>query len=310
MGLDSNRKPNLKVNLASIEMKNPVMSASGTFGSGHEYSKLFDISKLGAIVTKAVTLEARGGNPLPRIYETPSGMLNAIGLQNKGVERFIQEDLGFLTEGDLPVIVNVAGDTMDDYVSVAERLSKSGLVRGLEINISCPNVKRGGMAFGHDPKEAATLTSLIRRASDLPLIVKLTPNVGEIEEIARAVEASGADAVSLINTLVGMAIDVDTFKPRLANVTGGLSGPAIRPVAVAMVYRVAKAVKIPIIGMGGITTAQDAIEFFLAGATAVAIGTANFTKPSVTLDIIKGIEEFLEAKGIREVSEIVGQVRA
>lgn len=301
---------NMSVDLASIKLKNPVMVASGTFGSGKEFSNFFDISKLGALVSKAVTLEPREGNPLPRIAETPAGMLNAVGLQNKGVDRFISEDLSWLKEVDLPVFVNIAGSSAVDYIKVAERLSAAPVVKGLEVNISCPNVKRGGILFGQEPNEAARLISQIRNVTRLPLIVKLTPNTAQIEEIARAVEASGADCISLINTLVGMAIDVSSFRPKLANVTGGLSGPAVRPVAVAMVYRVAKSVKLPIIGMGGIENAFDALEFILAGATAIAVGTANFINPRAPLDILSGIEEFMIKRGVFDIAELIGAVKA
>ncbi len=309
MGIDTQNKVNLRVMIAGLELKNPVMTASGTFGSGKEYSNLIDITKLGALVTKAVTKEARPGNPLPRISEAPSGMLNAIGLQNKGVRRFLVEDLEHLNGLDLPVIVNVAGDTMDDYIYVAETLSQDSRIKALEINISCPNVKKGGVAFGYDPLVAADLTRKIRKATSLPLIVKLTPNTPHIESVAQAVEEAGADGVSLINTLIGMAIDVDSFKPALANITGGLSGPAIKPIALAMVFRVARRIKIPIIGMGGIMTANDAIEFILAGASAVAVGTANFVNPRATLDIILGIKDYMRAKGVLDVKELIGAVK-
>ncbi len=302
-------KPNLEVEIAGIKLKNPVMTASGTFGSGFEYSNFVDLSRLGAIVTKGVTLKEQSGNPPPRIHETACGMLNSIGLQNKGVENFITEDLKFLGKFDTPVIVNVAGRTVEEYVKVAEKLSEHDAVKGLELNISCPNVKAGGLAFGSDVEFAIKLTSTVRKATKLPLIVKLSPNVGNIEEIARGVENAGADAVSLINTLLGMAIDIESFEPQLANIVGGLSGPAIKPVAVEMIWRVSNVINIPIIGMGGIANYRDAIEFFLAGASAIAIGTANFTNPEITIKVVEKLEEFLKIKGIKNILDIVGQVK-
>ncbi|HAW60219.1 MAG TPA: dihydroorotate dehydrogenase [Actinobacteria bacterium] len=298
----------LSVDLAGIKMKNPVMVASGTFAYGREYSEILDLSKLGAVVTKAITLKERKGNPPPRICETPSGILNSIGLQNKGVVRFLREDLPFLRGFDVPVIVNVAGDDIGEYVTVSRKLSEAK-VDGVELNISCPNVARGGIIFGTDAAAVAEVVSAVREAIDVPLIVKLSPNVTDITEMAsRAVDA-GADVLSLINTVVGMAIDTDSFKPELATITGGLSGPAIRPIAVRMVWQVAQAVEVPIIGMGGIVKVRDAVEFLLAGATAIAVGTANFMNPSAALEIIEGLEGFLRGKEYRSIREIVGRVR-
>ncbi|HDP69516.1 MAG TPA: dihydroorotate dehydrogenase [Actinobacteria bacterium] len=302
-------KPSLEVNIAGIKMKNPVMTASGTFGSGLEYSNFIDLSKLGAIVTKGVSLKEQQGNLTPRIYETPCGMLNSIGLQNKGVEKFILEDMAFLKEFNVPIIVNVAGSAIEEYVEVAQRLSEEDCISALELNISCPNVKAGGLVFGSDVDSAAKLTTFVRKATKLPLIVKLSPNVGNIETIAKGVEEAGADAISLINTLIGCAIDVDSFKPQLANVIGGLSGPAVRPVAIAMVWRVSKAVGIPVIGMGGIMNCRDALEFFLAGASAVAVGTANFINPEVTMEIIDGLAEFLRINKLNSILEVVGKLK-
>lgn len=301
-------KLKLGVELAGIKMKNPVMTASGTFGWGREYAELVDLGKLGAIVVKGVTIEERQGNKPPRIWETPAGMLNSIGLQNKGVGHFIEEDLPFLGQYDVPVIVNVAGSSVDDYSAVCERLEQAQGVAGLELNISCPNVKSGGLEFGRDAEAAAELVKRVRANTAKPLIVKLSPNVADIAEIAKAVEAAGADGLSLINTVLGMAIDPETWHPRLANVVGGLSGPAIRPIAVRMVWEAARAVKIPVVGMGGILTARDAVEFFLAGAHAVAVGTANFLNPRAALDVLDGIEEYLERKRLTGIAEIVGKV--
>jgi len=302
-------EPSLSVDIAGIKMKNPVMTASGTFGSGVEYSDFVDLSKLGAIVTKGVTLNERLGNPTPRIYETPCGMLNSIGLQNKGVEAFIREDLKFLEKFDVPVIVNIAGSTIEEYTRVAERLSEESMVKGLELNISCPNVKDGGLAFGASVKSAVKVTSAVRKTTRLPLIVKLSPNVGNIVDIAKGVEDVGADAVSLINTLIGMAIDINSFEPQLANVFGGLSGPAVKPIAVAMVWQVSQAVDIPVIGMGGIINAEDALEFFLVGAKAIAVGTANFIYPEATIKIINGLREFLKKSDFKNISDIINKVK-
>jgi len=300
---------NLSVNLAGIKLQNPVMPASGTFGSGREYSQFVGLSQLGAIIVKTITLKPREGNAPPRICETPSGMLNAIGLQNKGIEYFLENDLPYLRQFGVPIIVNVAGHTFEEYAQLCRELRYAEGVSGIELNISCPNVKAGGIEFGASSKLAEQVTATARYNTDLPLIVKLTPNVYNISKIARAVVNAGADAVSLINTLVGMAIDVDTFKPKLANITGGLSGPAIRPVAVRMVWEVAQSVDVPVIGMGGIVTARDALEFFLAGATAVAVGTANFINPRATIDIIDGIENFLRERGLKDIHQIIGKVQ-
>ncbi|MFZ3062607.1 MAG: dihydroorotate dehydrogenase [Actinomycetota bacterium] len=300
---------NLGVKLVGIEMKNPVMVASGTFGSGEEYSQFFDLNKLGALVTKSMTLREEMGNPPPRICETPGGMLNSIGLQNPGVTHFLQVDLAFLSQYEVPVIASVAGTSVEEYVAVIERLTDAKGISALEVNISCPNIKKGGVYFGLDPEMATEVVRQAKSVSKYPLIVKLTPNVTSISEIAKAVEAAGADALSLVNTFFGMSIDVETFRPRLGSGTGGLSGPAIKPLAVRMVYEVARAVSLPVIGMGGIMTTEDAVEFFLAGATAVAVGTANFVNPRASLDIIEGLDRFLERRGFEHISEIVGKVK-
>lgn len=299
---------NTKVNIAGVELKNPVMTASGTFGSGAEYSEFVDLSLLGAVVTKGVASVPWAGNPTPRIAETCGGMLNAIGLQNPGVEVFCERDIPFLKKYDTRIVVNVCGRTPEDYCAVAERLAEEP-VDLLEINISCPNVKEGGIAFGQNPKSAEAITAAVKRVARQPVIMKLSPNVTDIAEMARAVEAGGADAVSLINTITGMKIDVNRRTFALANKTGGLSGPALKPVAVRMVYQVAQAVKLPIIGMGGIATAEDALEFILAGATAVSVGTANFRNPSATAEIAAGIEEYLKAQKIDDIRDLIGAVK-
>lgn len=299
---------NLSVDFAGIKMKNPVTTASGTFGSGMEYSEFVDLNSLGAVTTKGVAKEPWPGNPTPRICETYGGMLNAIGLQNPGIDLFIQRDLPFLQGYDTNIIVNVCGRTAEDYVAVAERLAEQDIAL-LEINISCPNVKAGGIAFGQDAKQVEKITSQIKQVAKQPVIMKLSPNVTDIAEMARAAEAGGADAVSLINTLTGMKIDVERRTFALANKTGGMSGPAVKPVAVRMVYQVAQAVKIPILGMGGIRTAEDALEFIMAGATMVAVGTANFNEPAATVQIIQGIEEFMERHGVEDISELIGCVK-
>jgi len=291
-------------------MKNPIMTASGTFGSGREYVPFVNLNKLGALVVKSVTLNERSGNSCPRICETPSGILNSIGLQNSGIERFIAEEIPFLSSFDMPLIVNVAGESVEEYARVCALLEDVRGVSGIELNISCPNVKKGGMLFGQDPKMATEIVVECKKTTKIPLIVKLTPNIADNSIIAREVENAGADAVSLINTLMGMAIDIETFKPMLGNITGGLSGPAIRPVAVRMVWEVAKAVSIPVIGMGGISSARDAIEFFLVGAQAVAIGTANFIDPAATMNIVDELDSFLNEKGFKSIKEIIGQVKA
>ena len=310
MKTDKNdRRPNMAVEIAGIRMKNPVMPASGTFGYGEEYAPYLDLEQIGAIVTKGLSLNPKAGNPTPRIAETVSGMLNAIGLQNVGVDAFIQYKLPFLREINTPVIVNFFGNTLEEYGEVARRLADIPEVAGLELNISCPNVKQGGIVFGTDPKAASEVVGLVRKHSKKPLIVKLTPNVTDITVVARAVEAAGADAICCINTLTGMAVDVKTRKPRLANKTGGLSGPAIRPVAVRMVHQVVQAVKIPVIGVGGIVCAMDALEFLIVGATAVQVGTANFVDPRAMPNIIEGIETFCIEEGISDIRELIGSIQ-
>ena len=294
---------NLSVNIAGVTLKNPVMSASGTFGSGHEFADWMDPGKLGAIVTKGVSAVPREGNATPRVAETPSGMLNAIGLQNPGIDVFVNRDLPELEKyADTKVIVNVCGKTAEDYIRVIERLSDEPRADLLEINISCPNVKEGGIAFGQNADSVYEITKKLVDVSKKPIIMKLSPNVTDITEMARAAEAGGADAVSLINTLTGMKIDIERRRPLLANMTGGLSGPAIRPVAVRMVWQTVRAVKIPVIGMGGIASAEDALEFLLAGASAVAVGTANFNDPLTMEKVISGIEKYMERHGMDDVS--------
>jgi len=300
---------NLSVSVAGIKMKNPVMPASGTFGCGREFARFFDLKKLGALVAKTVTLHPREGNKGPRICETTSGMLNSIGLQNEGLDHFLEHDLPFMRKFGVPIIVNIAGNTLEEYAQICRDLKGVEGISGIELNISCPNIKAGGILFGASSKLAEQVTAAARYNTDLPLIVKLTPNVYNISKIARAVESAGADAVSLINTIVGMSIDLDTFKPCIGNITGGLSGPAVKPVAVRMVWEVAQTVHIPIIGIGGITAAEDAVEFFLAGATAVAVGTANLINPRAMIEIIDGIEEFLKERGYKDVNQLVGKVK-
>lgn len=299
---------NTKVNLAGIELKNPVMTASGTFGSGMEYGEMVDLNRLGAVVTKGIANVPWPGNPTPRVTEVYGGMLNAIGLQGPGVDVFIERDIPFLKQYDTKIIVNVCGKTKEDYVDVVERLGDTD-VDMLEINISCPNVKEGGIAFGQDPRCAEEITAAVKKVARQPVIMKLSPNVTDITEMARAVEAGGADVVSLINTLTGMKIDINRRTFALANKTGGLSGPAVKPVAVRMVYQVAGAVKIPVIGMGGIMTAEDALEFILAGATAVSVGTANFVNPSATVEIAEGIEDYMRRNHVEDIRELIGAVR-
>ncbi len=301
-------RTDLSTVIAGITLKNPVMNASGTFGSGMEYSSLVDLNKLGAVVTKGVAPVPWEGNLVPRVAETPSGMLNAIGLQNPGVDVFIERDLKFLSDFDTRVIVNVCGHSEEEYLTVTERLSDEKRADLLEINVSCPNVKEGGIAFGSDPKKLEGITKKIREKTDKPIIMKLSPNVTDIRETARAAEAGGADAVSLINTLTGMKIDVKKRTFALANRTGGLSGPAIRPVAVRMVYEASHAVKIPVIGMGGITSGEDALEFLMAGASAVAVGMYNFSDPTAMIRIIKEMEDFCTDNGIRRITDIIGCV--
>ena len=301
--------PDLNVRIKQLALKNPVMTASGTFGYGEEYARYFDLSRLGAIVVKGISLEPRAGNPPPRIMETASGMLNAIGLQNIGVTAFVLEKLPWLRQFDVPVIANVYGETLEEYQRVCEILSGAGGVDALEINISCPNVKKGGVSFGTNPDMAAEVTAKVKAVTDLPVIIKLTPNVTDIAIIAQSVEAAGADAVSLINTLTGMSIDIETRLPHLKNITGGLSGPAIKPIALRMVWQVANRVAIPVIGMGGIMTAADAIEFLIAGAQAVQVGTANFINPLATMHIIDGLSDYLRRHDYADVSELVGTLR-
>lgn len=299
---------NTKINLAGVELKNPVMTASGTFGSGMEYSEFVDLNKLGAVVTKGVANVPWPGNPTPRIAETYGGMINAIGLQNPGIDVFCERDIPFLKKYDTKIIVNVCGKSERDYVEVVERLAGEP-VDMLEINISCPNVKEGGIAFGQNAANIEHITKAIKNVAKQPVIMKLSPNVTDITEMAKAAEAGGADVLSLINTITGMKIDINRQTFAVANKTGGLSGPAVKPVAVRMVYQVANAVKIPIIGMGGIATAEDALEFILAGATAVSIGTANFHNPSTTLEVIEGIEKYMVNKGVSDINDLIGIVK-
>ena len=296
----------LSVEIGKLKLKNPIMTASGTFGYGEEFADFIDLNRLGGIIVKGTTLHHREGNPYPRMAETPSGMLNAVGLQNKGVDYFIEHIYPRIKDLDTRVIVNVSGSCIDDYVAVCEKLSPLDKVAAVEINISCPNVKQGGMGFGTTSSGAESVTSAVRKAYDGTMIVKLTPNVTDITEIARAVEAAGADAVSLTNTFLGMAIDVEKRKPMLSTITGGLSGPCIRPIAVRMVWQVANAVKVPVVGLGGIASGRDAIEFLLAGATAVQIGTANFVDPQVTVKAIDYIEDYLKRHQIASVRELIG----
>jgi len=299
---------NTTINLAGVTLNNPVMTASGTFGSGKEYSEFVDLNRLGAVVTKGVAKVPWSGNPTPRIAETASGMMNAIGLQNPGIDVFCERDIPFLKQYDTKIIVNVCGKTTEDYCAVVERLAEED-VDMLEINISCPNVKEGGIAFGQNPKAVEEITKELKRYAKQPIIMKLSPNVTDITETARAAEAGGADVLSLINTLTGMKIDIHKRAFALANKTGGVSGPAIRPIALRMVYQVANAVNLPIIGMGGITNAQDALEFLLAGASAVSVGTANFYNPTATVEIAEGIEQYLKEYNFDKVTDIIGLVK-
>ena len=299
---------NMSVNIAGVELKNPVMTASGTFGSGAEYSEFVDLYKLGGVVTKGVANVPWPGNPTPRIAETYGGMINAVGLQNPGIDVFAERDIPFLKKYDTKIIVNVCGRSKEDYCEVVERLADCD-VDLLEINISCPNVKEGGIAFGQNPKSAEEITAAVKKCAKQPIIMKLSPNVTDITEMARAVEAGGADAVSLINTLTGMKIDIHKRAFAVANKTGGLSGPAIKPVAVRMVYQVANAIKLPIIGMGGIMNGEDAIEFMMAGATAVSVGTANFHNPRATMDVVQGIEDYMRRYNIADIKDIIGCVK-
>lgn len=300
---------NLSVDFAGVTMKNPVTTASGTFGSGAEYGEYVDLSRLGAVTTKGVANVPWPGNPTPRVCETYGGMLNAIGLQNPGIDVFVEKDIPYLKQYDTRIIVNVCGHTTEEYLEVVERLADQD-VDLLEINISCPNVKEGGIAFGQNPKLVEQITAEIKKKAKQPVIMKLSPNVTDITETAKAAEAGGADALSLINTLTGMKIDINRRRFALANQTGGMSGPAVKPVAVRMVYQVAHAVKLPVLGMGGIRTAEDALEFIMAGASMVAVGTANFNNPTATVDVIEGIEQFMKEHHIEDIHELIGCVHA
>ena len=306
--------PDLSVQLApkhkkGLLLNNPVMTASGTFGYGTEYSQLFDIQKLGAIICKGTTLEPREGNPQPRLVETASGVINSIGLQNIGVKALIRDKAPVWAGWRVPVIVNIAGDTVDEYRKLAQKLDGVAGISGIEVNISCPNVKAGGVAFGASPESAAEVTRVVKAATSLPIMVKLTPNTGDITGVAQAVAEAGADAISLINSVKGMTIDIVTRHPAIGNITGGLSGPAIKPIALALVYEVAGAVDVPVIGCGGIARAEDALEFIMAGASAVQVGSATFSNPRVSLDVLEGIELFMEKEGIKKLSEIIGAAR-
>lgn len=299
---------NLNVNINNLFLKNPVLTASGTFGYGEEFRDFIDLNRLGGFIVKGTTLNHREGNPYPRMVETPSGMLNAVGLQNKGVDYFIEHIYPRIQHIDSQIIVNVSGASIDDYVSVCEKLTPLDNINAIEVNISCPNVKQGGMAFGTTTDGAAQVTKAVRAAYPKNLIVKLSPNVTNIADIAKAVEAEGADSVSLINTLLGMAIDVERRRPYLSTITGGLSGAAVRPVAVRMVWQTARAIQIPVIGLGGIMNGRDAIEFMLAGATAIEVGTANFIDPTITIKIIDFMNEYCDRHGIKDITEIIGQI--
>lgn len=302
-------KPDLSADIAGIKLRNPVMLASGTAGYGEDIARYCDLNRIGAIIVKGIALKSSNGNPPPRICETPSGMLNAIGLPNVGVETFINEKVPFLRNFNTRVIVNIFGSTVDEYGDVASAFNGVDGVHGLEANISCPNIKEGGIAFGTDIDATRKVVRRIRKSTSLPLIIKLSPNVTDIASFARVCEDEGADAISLINTLLGMAIDTETWRPKLANITGGLSGPAIRPVAVRMVWQVYSAVRIPIIGMGGITNSQDAVEFLLAGASAIAVGTANFLNPSVSTEIVDGLAKYMEERNISNLSGLTGMMQ-
>lgn len=305
----NNLTPDLRVNIGSLEIANPVMTASGTFGYAREFENLMNLHCLGAVIVKGISLHPRVGNPPPRIVETACGMLNAIGLQNVGVDRFIAEKMKYLAGLNVPVIVNILGDSLAEYEEITKRLAGVPGVAGIEVNISCPNVKKGGVAFGTDPSMAAAVTSIVKKMASVPVMVKLSPNVSDITLIARAVEEAGADSISLINTLIGMAIDLKTRQPVLANVIGGLSGPAIKPVALRMVYEVAKVVSIPVIGIGGIESADDALEFMLAGASAVQIGTANFVNPRASEEVVDGINAYAVAEKLTSIRSIIGGLR-
>jgi dihydroorotate dehydrogenase (NAD+) catalytic subunit len=299
-------KPDLSVNLGGLQLQNPVMTASGTFGYAREFDHLIDLNRLGGIIVKGLSLKPTKGNPPPRIVETPCGMLNAIGLENVGIEAFVEDKLPFLARLAPPVIANIYGTLEEEYVQLAARIDTIEAIAAIEVNISCPNVKAGGMVFGVDPAAAFRVVQDVRKQTSKPLIVKLSPNVTDITEIAMAAQEAGADCLSLINTLTAMVVDIETRRPRLANITGGLSGPAIKPIAVRMVWQVAQAVKIPVIGIGGIMTAEDALEFMIAGASAVQVGTANFINPCVTTDVIDGIEAFLAERNIDRIADLIG----
>jgi len=307
--VNGEKNVDLSVEIAGIKMKNPVMTASGTFSFGEAYTDFFPLESLGAVVVKGVTIESRAGNPTPRLVETPAGLLNSIGLENPGVEAVLTKYLPLMAAHDVPVIVNIAGNTLEEYGEVAARLSASPVVKGLEVNISCPNVREGGMAFGSHPEMAAKVIRKVKENTSLPVIAKLSPNVTDIGEMAVAVEDAGADALSLINTLLGMAIDIHKREPVLGNIMGGLSGPAVKPVGVRMVWQVAEQVRIPIIGMGGIMCTEDALEYIMAGATAVAVGTGQFVNPRCCVDIVKGLEEFCRKQGVERIGELKGAAK-
>jgi len=302
-------KPNLAVNVGGISMKNPVMTASGTFGYGQEFAPLFDLSRLGALVIKGLSLKPAPGNPPPRTVETCGGMLNAVGLENVGLAAFAENKLPFLQSLDVAIILNIYGHSIEEYAEMSERIEDLDGIAGIEVNISCPNIKAGGVAFGTDPKIAFQVTKAVREKTKLPLIVKLTPNVTDIAIIARSVEDAGADAVSLINTITAMAVDVKTRRPKLANITGGLSGPAIKPIALRMVWNAAQAVRIPVIGVGGIIDASDALEFFIVGARAIQVGTANFVNPRASVEIVEGLDAHLAENNISDISQVIGSLR-
>jgi dihydroorotate dehydrogenase (NAD+) catalytic subunit len=303
---DNDPYPDLRVNIGSLDLQNPVMTASGTFGYAREFEKLVNLHRLGGVVVKGISLAPRAGNPPPRIVETPCGMLNAIGLQNVGVKRFVDEKMTYLRGINVPVIVNILGDTVEEYREITRMLADTEGIAALEVNISCPNVKKGGVAFGNDPRMAAAVTSAVKEVSSVPVMVKLSPNVSDVTLVARAVEDAGADSVSLINTLIGMAIDLERRKPVLANVIGGLSGPAVKPVALRMVYQVAQVVKIPVIGIGGIDCTEDALEFLVAGASAIQVGTANFVNPRVSEDIVEGMSSYVKRNRLDSVRDLIG----
>jgi len=306
--MSSQHPPDLRVEIGRLSLQNPVMTASGTFGYGREFKDLVDLNRLGAIVVKGLSLAPSRGNPPPRIAETPCGMLNAIGLENVGIEAFKRDKLPFLRQLRVPVLANIYGTTIEAYAELAAQLDGLSEVAGIEVNISCPNVKAGGVAFGVQPDMAARVVAAVRAKTAKPVVVKLSPNVTDVTEIARSAEGAGADALSLINTITGMAIDIHTRRPKLANITGGLSGPAIRPVAVRMVWQVARAVKIPVIGIGGIMTAEDALEFLIVGAVAVQVGTANFVNPAATMEILAGIEAYLVAHRFSRLADLIGSL--